>query len=77
MIRSGGARGQASDILIHANEILEIRKRLNLLYVGHTKKSLDVIEKAMERDNFMNASQALAFGLVDKIIDKKPVIPKE
>ena len=70
---SGGARGQASDILIHTNEILELRKRLNLLYVSHTGKLLEVIEKSMERDTFMSAQQALEFGLVDKIIDKKMI----
>lgn len=76
MTFSGGARGQASDILIHATEIIEIRKRLNLLYVGHTGKSLKEIEIAMERDNFMSAEMALTFGLVDKIVTKK-IIKKE
>ncbi len=70
-IDSGGAAGQASDIAIHAKEILEIRKRLNNIYVHHTKKDLAAIEKAMERDTFMSAEQALEFGLIDKIIDKK------
>jgi ATP-dependent Clp protease, protease subunit len=64
-----------SDILIHAEEIKEIRKRLNLLYVGHTGKTLADIEIAMERDNFMSAEGAVQFGLVDRIVTKKPVIP--
>ncbi|KAJ3222484.1 hypothetical protein HDU81_009872 [Chytriomyces hyalinus] len=69
---SGGATGQATDIMIHAQEIIDVRKRLNLLYVDHTKQPLDVIERAMERDNFMSAQQALDFGIVDKIVTKLP-----
>ena len=56
--------------MIHAQEIIDIRKRLNNLYVDHTKKPLDVIERAMERDKFMSAEQALSFGIVDKIVTK-------
>ncbi|KAI8812701.1 putative ATP-dependent Clp protease proteolytic subunit, mitochondrial-like protein [Cladochytrium replicatum] len=67
---SGGAAGQASDIAIHAKEILEVRKRLNMLYVKHTKQELDKIEKAMERDTFMSPEAALEFGLVDRVIEK-------
>ncbi|KAJ3288424.1 hypothetical protein HDU79_004857 [Rhizoclosmatium sp. JEL0117] len=67
---SGGASGQATDIMIHAQEIIDIRKRLNNLYVDHTKQPLDVIERAMERDKFMSAEQALSFGIVDKIVTK-------
>ncbi|KAI9328504.1 Clp protease-domain-containing protein [Obelidium mucronatum] len=74
---SGGASGQATDIMIHAQEIIDIRKRLNLLYVDHTKQPLDVIERAMERDNFMSAEQALKFGLVDKIVTKLDLKPKK
>ncbi|KAI8833689.1 ATP-dependent Clp protease proteolytic subunit [Chytriomyces cf. hyalinus JEL632] len=70
---SGGASGQATDIMIHAQEIIDVRKRLNLLYVDHTKQPLDVIERAMERDNFMSAQQALDFGIVDKIVTKLPL----
>ncbi len=68
---SGGFRGQATDIEIHAKEILNLKKRLNNMYVKHTGKTLSVIEKAMERDNFMSAEEALKFGLIDKIITKR------
>lgn len=67
----GGAQGQASDIAIQAKEILYTRNRLNEIYVKHTGQNLDVIEKSMERDNFMSAQEALAFGLIDKVIEKK------
>ncbi|MDA0782179.1 MAG: ATP-dependent Clp endopeptidase proteolytic subunit ClpP [Proteobacteria bacterium] len=69
---SGGFQGQATDMEIHVKEILEIKKRLNQLYVKHTGKSLTVIEKAMERDNFMTAESAKEFGLVDKVITQRP-----
>ncbi|KAJ3218489.1 Myosin type-2 heavy chain 1 [Dinochytrium kinnereticum] len=72
---SGGASGQASDIAIHAQEILDIRKRINQLYVHHTKQPLDVIEKAMERDTFMSGERALEFGLVDRILTKREDAP--
>ena len=65
---SGGARGQASDIQIQAQEILYLKSLLNSLYANHTNQNIDTIEKALERDNFMNAQEALEFGLVDKII---------
>jgi len=68
---SGGAQGQATDIEIHAREILDMRKRLNQIYVEHTGQKLDVIEKAMERDNFMTPTEALEFGLIDKVYDKR------
>ena len=71
---SGGFRGQASDIEIHAKEILDLRKRLNQIYVDHTGKKMTEIEKAMERDNFMTPEQALKFGLVDKIIKSRDSI---
>ena len=64
---SGGFRGQATDIEIHAKDILDTKARLNLLYVKHTGKDLKTIEQAMERDNFMTAQQAIDFGLIDKI----------
>ncbi|OAJ43295.1 ATP-dependent Clp endopeptidase, proteolytic subunit ClpP [Batrachochytrium dendrobatidis JEL423] len=70
----GGASGQASDIAIHAKEILDIRERLNQIYVHHTHQSLDVIVNRMERDHFMSAEQALTFGLVDKVLEKRPFI---
>lgn len=69
---SGGFQGQASDIEIHAREIIELRARLNNLYVGHTGKTLAVIEKSMERDNFMTAEAAKDFGLIDKVITSRP-----
>lgn len=71
---SGGFRGQATDIQIHAQEILDLKKRLNLMYVKHTGNDLETIEKNMERDNFMSAEKALAFGLVDKIITTRDEI---
>ncbi|MGE0210276.1 MAG: ATP-dependent Clp protease proteolytic subunit [Parvibaculaceae bacterium] len=70
---SGGFQGQASDIERHAREILEIRHRLNQVYVKHTGQPLDAIEKALERDTFLTAEGAKEFGLVDKVIDKRPV----
>lgn len=69
---SGGFQGQASDIEIHAKEILELRERLNKLYVKHTGKALSVIEKSMDRDNFMTAEAAKDFGLIDKVITSRP-----
>ena len=69
---SGGARGMASDIEIQAKEILRIRQRLNSLYVKYTGKSLKEIEKAMDRDTFLEADEAKAFGLVDEVFEKRP-----
>lgn len=74
---SGGARGQATDIEIQAREILRLRERLNQIYVHHTGQKLDAIEKAMERDNFMSAEEARAFGLIDHVVEKKPVSAEE
>ncbi|KAJ1827521.1 hypothetical protein LPJ63_000575 [Coemansia sp. RSA 2711] len=68
---SGGAEGQASDIAIHAREILKTRERLNRIYSKHTGQSIDVIERAMERDNFMTPEEALAFGLIDRVLEKR------
>ena len=69
---SGGFRGQASDIEIHAREILALRARLNNIYVEQTGQSLETIEKAMERDNFMSAEEAKAFGLIDEVFSTRP-----
>ncbi len=69
---SGGAQGMASDIEIQAREILRMRKRLNDLYVKYTGKTLDEIEKAMDRDTFLEAEEALSFGLVDKVFETRP-----
>ena len=68
---SGGFRGQATDIEIHAKEVIGLREKLNNIYVKHTKQKLSIIEKAMERDNFMSPSEALKFGLIDKIIETR------
>ena len=68
---SGGARGQATDIEIHAQEILRMRKDLNQIYVKHTGTPLKTVEKAMERDNFMSASEAKKFGLIDQIVTNR------
>jgi ATP-dependent Clp protease, protease subunit len=69
---SGGARGMASDIEIQAREILRIRARMNDLYVKYTGKTLAEIEKAMDRDTFLEADEAKAFGLVDKVFESRP-----
>jgi ATP-dependent Clp protease protease subunit len=68
---SGGFRGQATDIEIHAKEILELKKRLNDLYVHHTGRKLSEIQHGMERDNFMSAGQAKDFGLVDEVVNQR------
>jgi ATP-dependent Clp protease protease subunit len=70
---SGGFEGQASDIERHAREILELRARLNQIYVRHTGQSLHEIEQALERDTFLTAEGARDFGLVDKVIEKRPL----
>jgi len=71
---SGGFRGQATDIQIHAEETLKIKKLLNGLYAKHTSQKISVIEKSMERDNFMDPESAKVFGLVDQIIEKRPTL---
>ncbi len=70
---SGGAQGQATDIEIQAREILRIRSILNNLYVKHTGKDIETIERAMERDKFMSAEEAQEFGLIDAVMEKRPV----
>jgi ATP-dependent Clp protease protease subunit len=69
---SGGARGMASDIEIQAREILRIRSRMNQLYARFTGRSLEEIEKAMDRDTFLEAEEAKAFGIVDKVFETRP-----
>ncbi len=69
---SGGAQGQASDIEIHAKEILSIRERLNNIYVQHTGQAIDVVERVMERDKFMSPEEAKAFGLIDEVVVSRP-----
>jgi ATP-dependent Clp protease protease subunit len=68
---SGGYQGQASDIEIHAKEVIKLRHRLNQIYEDHTKKPLAEIEKAMDRDNFMDPEEAKTFGLIDEIISTR------
>ena len=76
---SGGFQGQATDIMLHAQEILNMKKRLNEIYVHHTGQSLKKIEDALERDYFLTAEAARDFGLVDRVIDKRPedMLPKQ
>ena len=74
---SGGFQGQASDIERHAKEILDLRRRLNEIYVKHTGQPLDAIEDALERDTFLTAEGAREFGLVDQVIEKRPEIAGE
>jgi len=74
---SGGARGMAADIEIQAKEILRIRARMNDLYAKYTGKPLKDIEKAMDRDTFLEADEAKAFGIVDQVFDKRPNMPED
>jgi ATP-dependent Clp protease protease subunit len=69
---SGGAQGQAADIEIQAREILALRARLNNMYADHTGQSIDVIEKAMERDKYLTATEAKEFGLIDEVVVSRP-----
>ena len=70
---SGGAQGQATDIEIQAKEILSLRARLNKIYAEHTGQPLDVIEAAVERDNFLSPEDAKEFGLIDEVVTSRPV----
>ncbi len=69
---SGGYQGQATDIEIHAQETLALKKRLNEIYAKHTGQKLTTIEKSMERDNFMSPQKAKEFGLIDEVIERRP-----
>ena len=69
---SAGFQGQATDIEIHANEVLALKKRLNEIYSKHTGKSIDDVKKALERDNFMNPNVAKEFGLIDEVVENRP-----
>ena len=69
---SGGFQGQVTDIMLHAQEILSLKKRLNEIYVKHTGQDLQAVEDALERDNFMTSDVAKSFGLIDNVIDKRP-----
>ena len=68
---SAGFQGQATDIEIHANEVMSLKKRLNEIYSKHTGKNVDEIKTALERDNFMTPDNAKDFGLIDKVVDKR------
>jgi ATP-dependent Clp protease protease subunit len=68
---SGGFQGQASDIALHAREILELKERLNRIYEKHCGQDYETVEKALDRDNFMTAEQAKAWGLVDEIVSRR------
>ena len=68
---SAGFQGQATDIEIHANEVLSLKKRLNEIYSKHTGKSVDEVKSALERDNFMTADAAKSFGLIDEVVEKR------
>jgi len=70
---SGGAQGQAADIEIQAQEILKLRSRLNDIYGRHTGQPLDVFEAAMERDKFLSPDEAKTFGLIDEVVNSRPV----
>jgi ATP-dependent Clp protease protease subunit len=69
---SGGFQGQATDIMLHAQEILNLKKRLNEIYVKHTGQPIKKIEDALERDTFLTGEMACQFGIIDKVIEKRP-----
>ncbi|MGO9360631.1 MAG: ATP-dependent Clp protease proteolytic subunit [Xanthobacteraceae bacterium] len=76
---SGGFQGQATDIMLHAQEILNLKKRLNQIYVKHTGQAYQAIEDALERDKFLTSEMARDFGLIDKVLEKRaeePAAPK-
>jgi ATP-dependent Clp protease, protease subunit len=72
---SGGYQGQVTDIMIHARHVERIKKHMNELYVKHTGRTMKEVEAALERDNFMTPEEALAFGHIDKIMEKRPDAP--
>ncbi len=74
---SGGFEGQATDIEIHAKEILLLRERLNEIYATHTGQKVDAIAEALERDRFYTPEEAKEFGLIDKVVDKRPEVPAD
>ena len=69
---SAGFQGQATDIEIHANEIMQTKKKLNEIYSKHTGQNVEKIKEALERDKFMSAEEAKSFGLIDKVVEKRP-----
>jgi ATP-dependent Clp protease protease subunit len=74
---SGGFQGQASDIQRHAEDILKMKQRLNEIYVKHTGQKIDVVEKTLDRDHFMTAQEALDFGLIDSVIEKRAEVDED
>ena len=74
---SGGFQGQATDVEIHAREILTLRARLNQIYVKHSGKDIGVIEESMERDRFLSPEDAKEFGLIDEVVDRRLVLEHE
>jgi ATP-dependent Clp protease protease subunit len=74
---SGGISGQATDMVRHAQEIIKIKRRLNAIYVNHTGKPLELIEKTLDRDTFLTAEEAKDFGIVDQVMSKRPVAATE
>ena len=70
---SGGCQGQATDIEIHAREILNLRARLNEIYVNHTGQKIDIVEGALERDKFLSPEEALEFGIIDEVVKSRPM----
>jgi ATP-dependent Clp protease protease subunit len=71
---SGGFQGQASDIERHAQDIIKMKRRLNEIYVEHSGQPYDIIEKTLDRDHFMSPEEAVDFGLIDKVLDRRPAI---
>ena len=69
---SGGFEGQATDIEIHAREVLELRRRVNAIYAHHTEKTIEQTNEDMERDRFFKAAEAVEYGLIDRVIDSRP-----
>jgi ATP-dependent Clp protease protease subunit len=74
---SGGAQGKAADIEIQAREIIRMRAMLNQLYVNHTGRDLEEVEKVMDRDTFMDVKQAVEFGVIDEVLNKRPLPSEE
>ena len=72
----GGVQGQATDIEIHAKEILQIRERLNKILSDHTGKSMDDISRDTDRDNFMSGPESVEYGLIDKVLDRRELTEK-
>lgn len=74
---SGGFQGQASDIERHAQDIIKLKRRLNEIYVKHTGRDYDTIERTLDRDHFMTATESLEFGLIDKVLESRAIIEGE